>query len=110
MRKVYREIIDECAEISEKGSDHLRRRTREYMPVLPLKKYSPKEIKALRQKYQYTQSFFGEFLGVSVKTVQAWELGTKHPTGTALRMFQILEQDPHAFDRYIFAESRSDFS
>jgi putative transcriptional regulator len=98
MRKVYQEIIEEFTEINEKGSDHLRRRTREYTPVLPLKKYSPKEIKALREEYQYTQSYFGEFLGVSIKTVQAWEAGTKHPAGTALRLLQILEQDPHAFE------------
>ena len=70
-------------------------------PVSPIKEYAPHEIRALRQKIQYTQSFFGEFLGVSLKTVQAWEAGTNKPTGTTLRLLQILEQDPRALDKFI---------
>jgi putative transcriptional regulator len=103
MRNIYQEIIDEGGEILEKGTGHLRRHTREYMPVFPLKAYGPCEIKALREKNSYTQSYFGELLGVSLKTIQAWEAGTNKPTGTALRLFQILEQNPRALDEYILS-------
>jgi putative transcriptional regulator len=105
MRNVYQEIIDEGNEILEKGIGHLRRRTRELTPVLPVKKYAPQDIKDLREKNRYTQYYFGELLGVSLKTIQAWEAGINKPTGTALRMFQILEQNPHALDQYILVKA-----
>jgi putative transcriptional regulator len=105
MRSIYQEIIDEGNEILESGTSHLRRRTREYSSVTPIKKYAPQEIKALRKGYQFTQSYFGELLGVSLKTVQAWEAGTNKPTGTALRLIQVLEQDPHALDKYLLMEA-----
>ena len=105
MKSVYQEIIDEFTEINSKGTEHLRKRTRIYTPVSPLKEYAPHEIKAIREKNQYSQAFFGEYLGVSPKTIQAWEAGTNKPSGVALRMFQVIEQDPHALDKYILAEA-----
>jgi len=105
MRNVYQEIIDEGNEILEKGMGHLRRRTRTYTPVSPIKEYKPHEIKAIRERHQYTQTFFGEYLGVSPKTVQAWESGINKPTGATLRIFQVLEKDPHVLDKYILLEA-----
>jgi putative transcriptional regulator len=105
MRNIYQEVIDEFKEINEIGTDHLRKRVRVYTPVSPVKEYQPHEIKALRERNQYSQSFFGEYLGVSLKTVQAWEAGKNKPTGTTLRIFQVLEKDPHALDKYILAEA-----
>jgi putative transcriptional regulator len=32
-------------------------------------------------------------MGVSVKTVEAWEKGTNKPIGTARRMLSLLQQD-----------------
>jgi len=104
MRDIYLEVIDEFAEIKEKGTGHLRRRTRKCAPVSPVKHFEPHEIKAIREKNQFTQSYFGEFLGVSLKTVQAWEAGTNRPMGTTLRIFQILEQDPNALDKFILTK------
>jgi len=105
MKNIYQEIIDEGKDILENGMGSLRRSKRTYAPVSPLKEYKPHEIKAIRERNNYSQSYFGEFLGVSLKTVQAWEAGTNKPTGTALRIFQILEQNPHALDGYILAEA-----
>jgi putative transcriptional regulator len=105
MRNVHDETLAELREIAEIGTDHLRKRVRVYTPVSPVKEYLPHEIKAIREQNQYSQSFFGEYLGVSLKTVQAWEAGTNKPTGTAMRIFQILEKDPHALDKYILAEA-----
>ena len=105
MRNVYQEIIDEGNEILQTGTENLRRRTRIYRSISPIKNYTPHEIKAIREKNQFSQSFFGEYLGVSLKTIQAWEAGTNKPTGTALRIFQVLEQNPHALDEYILSEA-----
>ena len=104
MRNVHEETLAELREISEIGIGHLNRRTREYAPIAPIINYSPQEIRKLRIKLQYTQTYFGELLGVSLKTIQAWEAGTNKPNGTALRVFQVLEKDPKALDKYVFLE------
>ena len=39
-----------------------------------------------------TQAAFASYLGVSVKTVEAWELGRTHPTGPAFRLINILDE------------------
>ena len=105
MRNIYQEIIEEGNEILENGIGHLRHRTRTHMPIAPLKEYTPHEIKAIREKNQYSQTFFGDYLGISLKTMQAWENGTDKPTGAALRIFQILEQDPYALDKYLLTDA-----
>ena len=37
-----------------------------------------------------TQAVFANYMGVSPKTVEAWELGRTHPTGPAYRLLDIL--------------------
>jgi len=104
MRNIHDEVLDELQEIVESGTlSTLRRRTREYAPIVPLKEYTPQEIKALREEKQYTQFYFGEILGVSLKTIQAWEAGTNKPNGTALRLFQVLEQAPNVLEQFILS-------
>ena len=39
-----------------------------------------------------TQSVFAKYMGVSPKTVEAWELGRTHPTGPAYRLIDILSE------------------
>jgi len=105
MKNIHEETLSELREITEIGFRHLRRHTRTRTPIIPIVTYSPQEIKALREKLKFSQSFFGEFMGVSLKTIQAWKAGTNKPNGTALRMFQVLDKDPHALNKYIFIEA-----
>ena len=37
-----------------------------------------------------TQSVFVSYMGVSKKTVEAWECGRTHPTGPVFRLLDIL--------------------
>jgi len=60
--------------------------------ISPVTKYSNKEIKAIRNKADMTQTVFANYMGVSKKTVEAWELGRTHPTGPACRLLNILDQ------------------
>ena len=61
--------------------------------ISPVKKYSNYEIKNIRNKAGMTQAVFANYLGVSQKTVEAWELGRTHPTGPAYRLIEILNSD-----------------
>lgn len=63
--------------------------------IAPLKEYSCSEIREIRMKSGMTQSVFASYMGVSKKTVEAWEGGRSHPTGPAFRLLNILaSSDP----------------
>lgn len=59
--------------------------------IQPVKQYDNNQIKAIRTSVGMTQSLFASYMGVSSKTVEAWEKGTNHPTGTACRLISMLE-------------------
>lgn len=61
--------------------------------IEPVKHYSKSEIKAIRTQAGMTQAVFANYMGVSSKTVEAWEKGTNHPTGSACRLLDILSSD-----------------
>ena len=71
----------------EKGNGKARVKT--YM-IMPIKKYSSKEIREIRMKTGMTQSVFASYMGVSKKRVEAWECGRTHPTGPVFRLLDIL--------------------
>lgn len=58
--------------------------------ITPVKKYSDKEIRKIRNDAGMTQTVFARYMGVSKKTVEAWECGRSHPTGPACRLMDIL--------------------
>jgi putative transcriptional regulator len=57
----------------------------------PPKEYSPKKIKNIRAKWNYSQGIFAKVLNVSLKTVQAWESGDRNPNHAALRLLEIVD-------------------
>lgn len=71
----------------EKGNGKARVKT--YM-IMPVKEYSNKEIREIRMRAGMTQSVFATYMGVSKKTVEAWECGRTHPTGPVFRLLDIL--------------------
>ncbi len=54
--------------------------------------YSAKEIRKIREKGQYSQGIFAKILNVNVKTIQAWESGTRFPSHVALRLLEIVDK------------------
>ena len=79
--------LNEAVEI-EKGTLKGRKTIYEIQPV---KKYDNTQIKQIRISVGMTQVLFADYMGVSAKTVEAWEKGTNHPTGTACRLISMLE-------------------
>ena len=59
----------------------------------PVKQYSNTEIRDIRMKHGMSQSVFANYMGVSKKTVEAWERGRNNPTGPACRLLELLDQN-----------------
>ena len=60
----------------------------------PVEKFKPEEIKLIRKSTGLTQKMFANYMGVSVKTVEAWEAGRNHPEGAACRLLSMTRNDP----------------
>ncbi|MDF1654038.1 MAG: NadS family protein [Coxiellaceae bacterium] len=61
-------------------------------------KYTPLDVKKIREKMGLSQTQFSKLIRVSIKTLQNWEQGRRHPQGPALALLTILKKDPeHAF-------------
>lgn len=56
--------------------------------------YDADQIKEARLQLGMTQVTFAEVMGVSKKTVEAWEAGTNKPAGTARRFLSVIQADP----------------
>jgi putative transcriptional regulator len=56
--------------------------------------YNPKKIKNTRDVLGVSQALFAQFLGVSPKTVAAWERGAKTPQDIACRFMDEIRHDP----------------
>lgn len=74
--------------------------------VEPLVSFNKAEIKAIRNNLKMTQVVFAKFLGVSPKTVEAWEGGRNMPDGPARRILSMLKQDPDIPVKYKFIERK----
>ena len=59
----------------------------------PVKELNKDQIKQARMHARMTQRVFADYLGVSVKTVEAWERVRTHPTGPAYRLMSFLEEN-----------------
>lgn len=90
---VYDEIklgLEQAIEY-EKGNLRARKTT---LSILPLETFTPGEIKEIRNKTGLTQVLFAKYMGVSVKTVEAWEVGRNQPVGAARRLLYLTKCSP----------------
>ncbi|MBQ2881054.1 MAG: helix-turn-helix domain-containing protein [Clostridia bacterium] len=82
--------LEEAIEF-EKGN---LKATKTKLTIKPVEKFQPSEIRDIRLKSGLTQATFAQYMGVSVKTVEAWESGRNHPEGAACRLLTITQKDP----------------
>ena len=63
--------------------------------VADLDTFTPQQIKAVRTGTGMTQKTFAACIGVSVKSIEAWEGGRSHPDGPARRILGLMKTNPH---------------
>lgn len=61
--------------------------------------YKPEDVVRTRKALNLTQSALAFAMGVSTRTVEAWETGRNTPSGLACRMLYLLDSDHSLVDR-----------
>ena len=90
--------LEEFADALESGEDIAGRFTcRKIVLKIEPSEYAQKRIKDTRNILGASQAIFAHFLGVSPRTVQAWERGEKRPMPIARRFMDEIRNDPERF-------------
>ena len=91
MVSIYKEAVKDALYPKKNGVVTKRNRS---LSVTPVKKMSAEDVKALRKHLKLSYSVFSEVLGISNKTLEAWEAGTNSPTGPAVRLMNMMKSNP----------------
>lgn len=91
MNTLYDDLItglNQAIEI-KKGNLNGRKTTLVIEPVI---QYNKDDVKRIRTNSGMSQSAFAEYMGVSPKTVEAWEHGTNKLSGPVCRILSLMEK------------------
>ena len=72
--------------------DRVRMREYEILCLQPLEPLEPESITQIRETANVSQAVFASILNTSLSTVQKWEIGSKRPTGTALKLLHLVRE------------------
>ncbi len=79
--------LNEALEVSNGNLKNVKRRK---VTVSPVPEYNATKIKKIRESLNLSQMIIAEAIGLSIKTVEAWESGRNKPQGPASRFLQLL--------------------
>ena len=95
MANVFDEAIKALGEAIEYEKDNQEKGHsvfRELKPITPAKEYTAEDIKRIREEHNYTQSYFADLIGVSLKCVQSWEHNQSKPSASERRIIRLIEK------------------
>ena len=68
---------------------------------LPVPEYKADDISRVRSDLRLSQKALASVIGVSSRTVEAWESGRNTPNGPAARMLYLIEADHSLVDKLV---------
>lgn len=104
MSEMYNRIMAGLEEALDDATLEKKKLKRRVVTIIPVKKYTALEIKSIRNAVGMSQKNFAGYLGVSEKTVEAWEAGINIPSGTASRLLTMLEMDGDLVNKFPFVQ------
>ena len=102
MKSVFDSIMTGLTEAVEDAKSADKKLPRKIVTIVPVKQYTPEQVINIRSKTRLSQKAFAGYLGVSPKTVEAWEAGTNHPSGAASRLLNMMEMDENLISTFPF--------
>ena len=76
-------------------------RCRTVVKSIPIPAYSGSDIANMRRSWNLSQKGLANVLGVSPRTVEAWEAGKNTPSGAAQHLLYLFASDSSLVDRLI---------
>ena len=104
MSNVYESIIEGLNEAIEDAKSSEKKLKRNVVHVEPIKEYNAEEVKKIRLNTGMSQNVFASYMGVSCKTVEAWESGKNHPSGAASRLLNMMEMNNNLVEEFPFVK------
>ena len=104
MSSVYESIMNGLTEAVEDAQNSGRKLPRRVVSIVPVKDYTSLEVKEIRKNTGMSQKLFASYIGVSTKTVEAWEAGINHPSGAASRILSMMEMDADLTTEFPFVQ------
>lgn len=104
MSSVYESIMAGLTEAVEDAQSKDKKLRRRVVTIVPVKEYSASEIQAIRKSTGLSQRLFAGYMGVSDKTVEAWEAGKNRPSGAASRLLTMMEMDADLTKEFPFVK------
>jgi len=97
----YYERLKESLEqaVAYKNGD--KSKARSVVRELPVPEYNATDIARVRSSLRLSQRGFATVLGVSPRTVEAWEIGRNIPCGSARNLLYLIERDHSLADKLI---------
>ena len=102
MSRVGKSIIKGLEEAIQDAKSEKKTLKRNTVVIEPVKEYKAQEVKRIRNNIGFSQGLFADYIGVSKKTVEAWESGTNKPSGAASRLLSMMEIDNMLIYKYPF--------
>ncbi len=96
---VYESIVQGLTEAEQYQQGNISvRKTK--LTIKPVETFSTDDIKQIRKKTGLSQVSFAGTIGVSPKTIEAWENGRNKPEGAARRLLEVIRDDPNFILRF----------
>jgi putative transcriptional regulator len=86
------ELFSELVESLKEGGAILRGETDSTRQVA----FEAPNVAKIREEYGLSQTKFAALLGISVRTLQNWEQGRRHPQGPARILLRVAAKHPRA--------------
>ena len=96
---VYGSIMQGLTEATDYQQGKIRTRKTK-LTIKPVDAFNNDDIKRIRQKTGLSQVMFASSIGVSPKTVEAWENGRNKPEGASRRLLEVVRDDPGFLTRF----------
>ena len=95
MSAVYDDIMSSLSELLDAAQGKETGIVVHPRTVKDVEVFSPQQIKQVRMDAKMTQKTFAACIGVSPKSVEAWEGGRSKPDGAARRLLGLMRDHPN---------------
>jgi putative transcriptional regulator len=96
---VYESIMQGLTEAADYQEGKINARKIK-LSIKPADTFNNDEIKRIRMRTGLSQVMFAGSIGVSPKTVEAWESGKNKPEGASRRLLEVVRDDPDFLRRF----------